>query len=142
MPFNANQLAPDSRIHALLVGPSGAGKTAAAASFEGKTHIIDFDDRSKGPLLGCQFLQDRVKTGQITIHTILPYAGTKQNSLTDVYSILESVDAGVNRREIDNVIVDGTTSMKRFFINDAVNNDLKTSGRGGKLAHFKIGEAV
>jgi hypothetical protein len=142
MPTNAADIKPDRRIHALLVGPSGVGKTGAAASFPGKTFIVDFDDRAKGPLQGCEFLQERVRNRQIEVERIVPWQGKKLVTLKDVYNILEVVDSRVAKGEIDNVIVDGTTSMKRFFVNDSVNHDLSTSGRAGTLAHFHIGEAT
>jgi|ERR1700741_557585 len=142
MPTNAFDLKPDRRIHALLVGPSGVGKTAAACSFPGRTFILDFDDRAKGAILGSEFLQEKVQKKEIEIERILPWRGKTPIGLKDVYSFLESVDTRVTKGEIDNVILDSTTSLKRFFVNDSINHDLTTSGKSNSLAHFKIGEAV
>lgn len=140
MIINAANLQPDRRIHALLIGPSGSGKTAAAASFPGKTFILDFDDRAKGPLLGCEFLQERVRSGEIEIERMLPWIDQKANGLADIYRVLDSVDLRVTKGEIDNVIVDSTTAMRRFFVNESINRELKTSGKANTLAHYKIGE--
>jgi hypothetical protein len=142
VPFNASALLPERRIHGLLIGPSGAGKTGAAASFPGKTFILDFDDRAKGPIMGCEFLQEKVRKGEIEIETVLPWRGKVSVGLQDIYNVLEPLDTRVSKGEIDNVIVDSTTSMRRFFVNDSVNKELKTSGRSSSLAHFKIGEAI
>jgi hypothetical protein len=141
-PTNAKDYTPERKIHCLMIGPSGAGKTAAAASFPGKTVILDWDDRAKGPLQSCEFLQERVNSGQIEVYRILPWRGTTPVGLKEVYGVLEIVDAKVSRGQIDNVIVDGTTSMRRFFVNDSINRELATSGRSNSLAHFKIGEAI
>lgn len=140
--INASALVPDARIHALLIGPSGLGKTSAAMSFPGKAYVLDFDDRGKGAALGCDFLEEKRLRGDIIINRILPWVGGIPQGLKEVYSVLESLDSRVIKGEIQNVIVDSTTSMRRFFINEAVNRTLSTSGRSDSLKHFRIGEAV
>jgi hypothetical protein len=92
VPFNASALLPERRIHGLLIGPSGAGKTGAAASFPGKTFILDFDDRAKGPIMGCEFLQEKVRKGEIEIETVLPWRGKVSVGLQDIYNVLEPLD--------------------------------------------------
>lgn len=140
-PMNANLWKPDRKIHCLMIGPSGAGKTSGAASFPGKTVILDWDDRAKG-IAGCDFLAEKIKSGQVIVYRILPWRGKTSQGLKDVYNVLEVVDEKVTRGEFDNVIVDSTTSMRRFFVNDSINRELATSGKSSTLAHFKIGEAV
>lgn len=143
--FNAQNLLPDSRVHCLMVGPSGTGKTAAACSWGGedsKTYILDFDDRAQGAIEGCDFLQPKRRKGNIVINRILPWIGKAEQGLKQVYDVLEPLDEKVTRGEIQNVICDGTTSMRRFFINEALNRGLNTSGKGSTLKHFAIGEAI
>jgi hypothetical protein len=141
MSFNLNQIQPDRRVHCLLVAPSGAGKTSLAAGFPGKTFILDWDDRAKG-VTGCPWLQEKIRSGGVEVETILPWSGSTPVGLAKVYDVLESLDSRVTKGEIQNVICDSTTSMRRFFVNDSINRGLKTSGKGSTLAHFKIGEAV
>lgn len=139
---NASLISPDKRIHALLVGPSGFGKTAAACTFPGKTYILDFDDRATGAIEGCEFLQEKKRKGEIIVNRILPWIGKAEQGLKQVYDVLEPLDDRVTKGEILNVICDGTTSMRRFFINESMNRNLNTSGKGSTLKHFQIGEAV
>lgn len=139
MSFNLNQIAPDRRVHCLLVAPSGAGKTCIGAGFPGKTFILDWDDRAKG-VMGCPWLQPKIKSGQIEVETILPWRGQSAVGIEEVYGILEPLDQRITKGEIENVIIDSTTSMRRFFVNASINRGLKTSGKGSTLAHFKIGE--
>jgi hypothetical protein len=142
MSFNANKLLSDRRFHSLLIGPSGAGKTAAACTFPGKTFILDFDDRAKGAVRGCTFLQDKVRRGEIEIETILPWKGTIPVGLKEIYEVLESLDNRVTKGEIENVILDSTTSLRKFLVNESINKALVTSGKSSTLAHMKIGEAI
>ncbi len=140
---NANLLKPDNNIHALLIGKSGCGKTGAAVSFPGKSYVLDFDDRIRG-IMGCPFLDQKIKNGEVEWATILPYesGGPKTQGLAEVYKQLEIVDAKVNAKQVDTVILDSVSSMVRFFVNESVNRSLATSGKGSSLNHFKIGEAV
>ncbi len=140
--INASTLTPEGRIHALLVGPSGVGKSGAAMSFDGKCYVLDFDDRGKGAAMGCSFLQEKRLRGDIIINRILPWIGQTPQGLEQVYNVLEALDARVTKGEIQNVLLDGTTSMKRFFINESVNRALATSGNSNSLKHFQIGKAV
>lgn len=140
--INVSMMQPDSRFHTLLVGPSGAGKTGAALSFPGKSVVIDFDDRAKGPIFGCKFLKEKRESGDIMVERIQPWKDQKVIGLGDVYKVLDAVDLQVTKKEVVNVIVDSTTSMKRFFVNDSINRELKTSGRSNSLTHYQIGEAV
>lgn len=140
--FNASLVSPDTRIHALLVAISGRGKTAAACSFPGKTYILDWDDRAKGAIEGCDFLQEKKRKGDIIINRILPWINKAPQGLKEVYSILEELDTRVSSGEIKNVLCDGTTSMRRFFINESQNRSLNTSGKADSLKHFAIGEAI
>lgn len=137
-PTNASFLKPDSRIHALLIGPSGVGKTAAAASFPGYTVILDFDDRAKGAILGCDFLDEKRTKGEIEIIRILPYNGKIPQGIKEVYTVLESLDTRVSKKEIQNVIVDSTTSMKKYFLNESINNGIGVKHHS--LAGVELGQ--
>jgi len=139
MSFNANQLVPDRRIHALLIGPSGSGKTAAACCFPGKTFILDFDDRAKGPINGCTFLQEKVKSGQIEIETILPWKGQRATTIKDIYTILEILDNRITKGEVENVILDSTTALRRLFVNEATNSD-KTNIKHHIIIDVKVSQ--
>lgn len=131
--INASTLQPDKRIHALLIGPGGVGKTAAACSFPGKTVILDFDDRASGPLLGCSFLNEKVRSGQVECVRIVTKMDGKDVTYNDVIKYLEMLDQRVSKNEVQNVILDSTTSMKKFFVNDSLNN-LKV------VKHYGIGD--
>jgi hypothetical protein len=141
MSFNLFDVPADRRIHCLLVGPSGVGKTSLAAGFPGKTFILDWDDRAKG-VRGCPWLEEKIRNKEVEVETILPWQGNTPIGLPQVYDKLEILDGRITKGEIQNVIIDSTTSMRRFFVNDSINRGLKTSGKGSTLAHFKIGEAV
>lgn len=140
--INASMLTLTRRIHSLLIGPSGVGKSGAAMSFPGKFAVLDWDDRAKGPLFGCKFLEKRRIDGDYQIERIQPWKGTTAVGLAQVYPILDALDQKVSKGEIENVLLDSTTSMRRFFVNDSINRDLATSGRSSSLSHFKIGEAI
>ena len=133
MILNASYLEPDRRIHALLIGPSGSGKTAAALSFPGRTHILDFDDRAKGPLLGCKWLQEKRLSGEVEINRILRYTDKKANGYNEVFRELESLDTRVSKNEVENVILDSTTSMRKFFVDESRDGI-------GEVRHHKIGQ--
>lgn len=45
MPTNIKKVATDKNFRGLFIGPTGRGKTIAAASFPGKVLVIDFDRR-------------------------------------------------------------------------------------------------
>lgn len=139
MSFNASLLQPDRRWHALLIGPGGVGKTAAALSFPGKSFILDFDDRAAGPVKGCEFLQEKRRKGQIEIETILPWTGKTATRIDKIYSILEDLDTRVSKGDVDNVLVDSTTSMRRLFVNESLNGD-KTNVKHHQLSGLSVSQ--
>lgn len=120
-------------MHVVLVGTSGVGKTCAACTWPGKTIVLDFDDRIKG-ILGVPFLEEKIKKGEIEFETIVASRGNSYTTIKDIYTILEKIDIRVGKKEIENVIVDSTSSMVRFFINESLN-----SGKLG-IKHHNIGD--
>lgn len=102
MSFNLSDTKRSKRIRALLVGPTGRGKTIAAGSWPGKTLVIDFDTRH-APLI--DWYAERVAAGDFTIELVEPgefFTGFKEfiNRLLAAYG-----------KPYDNVILDGLTTM-------------------------------
>lgn len=105
MPVNLNSTKYDRYIRALLVGPTGRGKTIAASSWPGKTLILDFDDRHR-PVL--TWYPERVAAGDFTVESINPL-----NFWTVFKPLVNSI---VQYNPYDNVILDGITSLSTTTI--------------------------
>jgi hypothetical protein len=97
---NLNSESYDKKVRALLVGPTGRGKTIAASSWPGKTCIMDFDGRHK-PVI--DWYSDRVKNGDFFAEIITP-----QNFWTTFKPLVDSI---CKYNPYDNIILDGITSL-------------------------------
>jgi len=97
---NLNSVQYEKKIKALFVGPTGRGKTIAAASWPGKTCVMDFDGRHK-PI--SDWYPERVKNEDFFVEIITP-----QNFWT-VYKPM--VDNLVKYNPYDNIILDGITTL-------------------------------
>jgi hypothetical protein len=105
MATNLNSKNYDNTFKGLFIGPTGAGKTIAEASWPGKTLIIDFDGRHK-PIF--KWYPERVKAGDFVVETI-------------DYSNFNSTMSGIqdslkNYNPYDNIILDGITSSTLTII--------------------------
>lgn len=97
---NLNSESYDKCIRALLVGPTGRGKTIAAASWPGKTIDLDFDSRHK-PII--DWYPERVKAGDFVAEIYNPY-----NFWTHFKPKINEL---VKFNPFDNVILDGITTL-------------------------------
>lgn len=100
MPTNLNSVNYERFVRALLVGSTGRGKTIAAASFPGKTLIIDFDDRHR-PVI--DWYAERVKAGDFAVEVITP------ENFWSVFKPL--VDSLLQYNPYQNIILDSVTSL-------------------------------
>jgi hypothetical protein len=100
MPVNLNSVNYERFIRALLVGPTGRGKTIAAGSWPGKTLIIDFDGRHR-PII--DWYPERVKAGDFSVELITP-----QNFWTKFKPLINEL---VKYNPYQNVLLDGVTSL-------------------------------
>jgi len=100
MPTNLNSETYDKFVRALFVGGTGRGKTIAAASWPGKTLIIDIDDRHK-PVV--DWFPERVKAGDFSIERV-----NADNIWTTLKPTINNI---VKYNPFQNVIVDGVTSL-------------------------------
>ena len=103
MPTNLSATTYEKWFRALFVGPTGRGKTIAAASWPGKTLVIDFDDRHR-PII--DWFPDRLSDYDIeSIHA------------DNFWTVLKPL---MNRlRQLNpytNIICDGITSMSNTTI--------------------------
>jgi hypothetical protein len=100
MPVNLNSKNYERFIRALLVGPTGRGKTIAAASWPGKTLNLDFDGRHR-PII--DWYPDRVTAGDFAVEEITP--------ATFWTKFKPAVDELVKFNSFQNIILDGVTSL-------------------------------
>jgi AAA domain len=100
MPTNLNSETYEKYIRALLVGPTGRGKTIAAASWPGKTLDVDFDGRHK-PII--DWYPERVKAGDYSVETVSP-----QNFWTVFKPLIDNI---CKYNPYQNIIIDGITSL-------------------------------
>jgi len=100
MATNLNSTKYESYFRALLVGGTGRGKTIAAASWPGKTLILDFDGRHK-PII--DWYPERVAAGDFVVEEINP------NNFWTVFKPLIASLAQYNPYQ--NIILDGVTSL-------------------------------
>jgi hypothetical protein len=104
MPITLDKVPIDKNFRALLIGPTGRGKTIAAASWPGKTLVIDFDHRHK-PII--DWFPDRL--GEISVEVIYP------SNYWDVFkSLVDSLESG--KLKFDNVVVDGITTLSNTTV--------------------------
>lgn len=112
----------DKNFRALFVGPTGRGKTIAAASWPGKTLIIDFDNRHK-PVI--DWYPERL--GEIEVEVITPV------NYWDTFHPL--INKLVNINPYQNIIVDGITSLS----NTTVVMQMIVKGQDPKAGKFTKG---
>ena len=100
MATNLNSTKYENFVRALLVGATGRGKTIAAASWPGKTLVLDFDGRHR-PIIN--WYPDRVKAGDFVVEEITPY---------NFWSVFKPLVAGLaTYNPYQNIILDGVTSL-------------------------------
>ena len=104
MPITLDKVPVDKNFRALLIGPTGRGKTIAAASFPGKTLVIDFDNRHK-PII--DWYPERL--GEISVEVIYPL-----NYWTTFKPLIDDLESGKQR--FDNVLLDGITTMSNTTV--------------------------
>ena len=100
MPTNLNSTKYENYIRALLVGATGRGKTIAAASWPGKTLVLDFDGRHR-PII--EWYPDRVKAGDFAVEEVTPV-----NFWTVFKPLIVSL---AQYNPYENIILDGVTSL-------------------------------
>lgn len=104
MPIQLSKVNVDKNFRALLIGPTGRGKTIAAASWPGKTLIIDFDNRHK-PII--DWYPERLD--DISIEVIFP-----SNYWTTFHPLINDLESGKLR--YDNICIDGITSLSNTTV--------------------------
>jgi len=103
MPTSLDKVDVDKSFRALFVGPTGRGKTIAAASWPGRTLIIDFDNRHK-PII--DWYPDRLSNIDVEVITPLNF--------WDVFHPLVNKLTTLNPYQ--NIIIDGVTSMSNTTV--------------------------
>lgn len=138
MPY-ASDIKPDGRFLGLFCGPSGAGKTAAAASFP-NCWDWDFDGRIRG-VKGCNWLDSK----KIGYTYYPPKIGTGANALTvwerynkDLEVLMIQCNNG--QRPFDTGIVDSLSSLTLAYVLDALPITHTGQNAGGKQAGRFIGK--
>jgi hypothetical protein len=127
MPITLDKARIDKNFRALLIGPTGRGKTIAACSWPGKTLVIDFDKRHK-PII--DWYPERL--AEISVEVITPI-----NYWTTFKPLIDDLESGKLR--FDNVLLDGITTLS----NTTVVMQMMVKGQGpekGKIT--KGGVAV
>lgn len=104
MPITLDKVPTDKNFRALFIGPTGRGKTIAAASWPGKTLFIDFDHRHK-PII--DWYPERL--GQISVEVIYP-----QNYWDTFVPLVNDLESGKIR--FDNVCIDGITTLSNTTV--------------------------
>ena len=126
---NLNSETYEKFIRALLVGPTGRGKTIAAASWPGKTLDIDFDGRHK-PII--DWFPERVKAGDFTAEVF-----GADNFWTKFKPLIDGL---VTYNPFDNIIVDGVTSLSTTVV--VMQMLVKGSWQGWKANEKKEGAKI
>jgi len=103
MPKQLSKVEIDKNFRALLVGPTGRGKTIAASSWPGKTLIIDFDNRHK-PII--DWYPDRLDEIEVEVITPLNY--------WDTFHPL--VNRLTTANPYQNIVIDGITSLSNTTV--------------------------
>lgn len=97
---NLNSATHEKFIRALLVGPTGRGKTIAAASWPGQTLVEDFDGRYK-PILS--WYPERVAAGDFVVDAIYP---------ANFWTVFKPrINELVKHNIYNNLIIDGVTTL-------------------------------
>lgn len=104
MPITLDKVRVDKNFRALLIGPTGRGKTIAAASWPGKTLVIDFDKRHK-PII--DWYPDRL--AEISVEVIDP-----SNYWSVFHPLVNDLVSGKFR--FDNIIIDGITTLSNTTV--------------------------
>lgn len=97
---NLNSEKYEKHFRGLFVGPTGRGKTIAAASWPGKTLILDFDGRHT-PVV--DWYHDRVVAGDFVAEIITP-----KNFWTKFAPLVDEI---LKFNQYQNIILDGVTSL-------------------------------
>jgi hypothetical protein len=100
MPTNLNAEKYEKFFRALFVAATGRGKTIAAASWPGKTLVLDFDDRHR-PII--DWYAERVAAGDFSVESINP------DNFWTVFAPLVK-DLAIHN-PYQNIILDGITSL-------------------------------
>jgi hypothetical protein len=105
MPTNLNSANYERYVRALLVGATGRGKTIAAASWPGKTLVLDLDGRHR-PII--EWFPERVKAGDFAVEEI---------TIDNYFSVfVPLVDGLAQYNPYDNIILDGVTSLSQTTV--------------------------
>jgi hypothetical protein len=131
---NANLLEKTPHTHALLISPSGAGKTCIGAGWPGKYVCMDFEDRIRG-ILGVPWLNEKIARGEIEWESFVPKRGGKMLGYNDVFTYLAKLEVRVATGEVQTVQLSSTSSLIRFLISESLNN-----GIANKPKHYNIGQ--
>lgn len=104
MPISMDKLPVDKNFRALLIGPHGRGKTIAAASWPGRTLILDFDNRHK-PII--DWYPDRLSEFEVEVITPLNFWDTFK-------PLVDRLTSGLNPYQ--NIIIDSFTAMSNTTV--------------------------
>lgn len=105
MPTNLNSEKYERYFKGMFVAPTGRGKTIAAASWPGKTLIIDSDSRHR-PII--DWYPERVAAGDFAVEET-----NSDNFWSSLVPLLKSL---AQFNPYQNIIVDGVTSMTLLTI--------------------------
>lgn len=129
---NASMLG-SNHVHALLISPSGAGKTVIGASWPGKYFCLDFEDRIRG-IFGVPWLKDKIAAGDIEFESFVPRKDGIKMGIDNIYKCLQILEVRVNRGEIQNIQLSSTSALIRYLINESLNNKITNAPK-----HYQIG---
>src|SRR6187401_3741882 len=100
MPVNLSSQKYERFVKALLVGATGRGKTIAAASWPGKTLVLDSDGRHR-PII--DWYPERVKAGDFDVEEV-----TVTNFWSSFVPLVKNL---AMYNPYQNIILDGITSL-------------------------------
>lgn len=128
MPTNLNSEKYEKFVKALLVAPTGRGKTIGAASWPGRTLVLDFDDRHR-PII--DWFPERVAAGDFDVESI-----TAKNFWSVFKPLMNNLGT---HNPYANILCDGITSMSnctvmtQMMAKGGFDNWFKREDKGSKI---------